>query len=275
MSGSCGARPGPGRRRIDLNADLGERPEPEDPSLDRDGLADRQLLGLVTTAHVACGFHAGGPTVMRRTVEAAVAAGVVVGAHPSYPDPEGFGRRPMDRPPEQVADDVVRQIDALDAVTRAAGTAVRSVKPHGALYHRVAVDEECAAAVAAAVRGHRDGLVLVLPAGAPTRAVAQGMGVPVVAEAFCDRGYLPDGRLVPRSDPGALVLDPDEAARRAVSLAVDGDLEAAGGARLTLACDTLCVHGDTPGSVAIATAVRRALVEAGVTVAAFAGPGPG
>jgi UPF0271 protein len=245
-------------RTIDLNADVGE------------GSDDRPLLDVVTTVHVACGFHAGDPAVMRRTVAAAAAAGVAVGAHPSYPDREGFGRRPMDRSPAEVADDVVYQLGALDGLARAAGATVRSVKPHGALYNRMAVDEPCARAVAAAVAGYRSELVLVVPAGSTALAVARDEGVPVVAEAFCDRGYRADGSLVPRAEPGSLIVDPDEAARRAVALAVDGRVIAVDGTEFRLDCDTLCVHGDTPGATAIAAAVRRALGEAGVTVAAFA-----
>jgi 5-oxoprolinase (ATP-hydrolysing) subunit A len=276
---------------MDVNADVGEWPEPdrvgvtahhtaplavgEDAMPDGVGQSgDQALLTLVTSAHVACGFHAGGPSVMRRTVEAAVAAGVVVGAHPSYPDLEGFGRRDMERPPEQVADDVLYQVGALDGIARACGTAVRSVKPHGALYHRMTVDRACARAVAGAVRQFGQELVLVVPAGSSTRQAAEEAGVPVVAEAFCDRAYAPDGSLVSRSLPGALILDPHEAARRAVSLATTGEVVAVDGTTLRLACDTLCVHGDTPGSVVIAAAVRRALEGAGVRVSPFVGPPP-
>ncbi|HVX23014.1 MAG TPA: 5-oxoprolinase subunit PxpA [Acidimicrobiales bacterium] len=244
---------------VDLNADVGE------------GEDDRQLLGLVTTVHVACGFHAGDPGVMHRTVSAAVAAGAVVGAHPSYPDSDGFGRRPMDRTPAQVAADLLYQVGALDGVARACGTRVRSVKPHGALYHRMAADEDCAWAVAEAVAAYGEGLALVAPAGSVAADVARRHGVPVVAEGFCDRGYLPDGTLAPRASAGALVTDPDEAGRRAVSLAVSGRLVAVDGTELALRCDTLCVHGDTPGAAALAAAVRRALEEAGVALAAFSG----
>jgi UPF0271 protein len=245
-------------RTIDLNADVGE------------GSDDRPLLDVVTTVHVACGFHAGDPAAMRRTVAAAAAAGVAVGAHPSYPDREGFGRRPMDRSPAEMADDVVYQLGALDGLARAAGATVRSVKPHGALYNRMAVDEPCARAIVAAIAGYGSELVLVVPAGSTAVAVARDEGVPVVAEAFCDRGYRADGSLAPRTEPGSLIVDPDEAARRAVALAVDGRVTAVDGTELRLDCDTLCVHGDTPGATAIAAAVRRALGEAGVTVAAFA-----
>jgi UPF0271 protein len=250
---------------VDVNADLGE------------GLGaaaeDSELVRLVTTTHIACGFHAGDPSTMRRTVAAAVAAGTVVGAHPSYPDRVGFGRRALDVAAEQVADDVAYQIGALDGIARTAGTRVRSVKAHGALYHRMAVDEECCAAVAGAVAGYGADLCLVVPAGSAAETVATAAGVPVVTEAFCDRAYRGDGTLVPRGLPGALLIDPQAAAHQAVSLATKGRVATVDGTTLTLAAATLCVHGDTPGAPAIVTAVRRALEQAGVRVEAVA-PGP-
>jgi len=244
---------------VDLNADVGE------------GWDDGPLIGLVTTVHVACGFHAGGPEVMRRTVQSAVAAGVAVGAHPSYPDRDGFGRRPMDRTAAQVVDDLLYQVGALDGIARVCGGRVTSVKPHGVLYNRMAVDEDCAAAVAAAVAAYGNDLVLVAPAGSTAVEAARREGVPVVAEGFCDRGYLADGTLAPRSSPGAVVTDPDEAGRRAVALAVAGRLAAVDGAQVALRCDTLCIHGDTPDAATMAAAVRRALLGAGVGLAAFTG----
>jgi UPF0271 protein len=264
---------------VDLNADLGEgreaspgHPSSASPPDVVEGDADEGLLSLVTTAHVACGFHAGGPSVMRRTVAAAGAAGVEVGAHPSYPDAEGFGRRAMDRPAERVVDDVLYQVGALIGVASASGVAVRSVKPHGALYHRLASDLECASAVASAVRRLGEDLCLVLPSGSPAIAVAEGAGLRVIREAFCDRGYRSDGTLATRGEPGALLTDPDEAAARALSLVTIGEVEAVDGAVIKLSCDTLCVHGDTAGAVGIAGAVRRALERAGIRVAPFAGP---
>jgi UPF0271 protein len=256
--------------RVDLNADLGETVEPAAGTDDSLGGTVEPLLALVTTTHIACGFHAGGPRVMRRTVAAAVAAGVVVGAHPSYPDPEGFGRRPMDRPARLVADDVIRQLEALGSAALAEGAQVRSVKPHGALYHRLATDEECAVAVAEALRDHDPDLVLVAPAGAPTRAAMVGCGVSVVAEGFCDRAYLADGSLAPRSQPGSVLVDPTSAGMRAVAMALGREVEAIDGSAVVLECDTLCVHGDTPGAVSVADAVRRALLGAGVSVAPYA-----
>ncbi len=264
---------------VDLNADLGEgrEPPPDRPSSAAppdgvEGGADEGLLSLVTTAHVACGFHAGGPSVMHRTVAAAAAAGVEVGAHPSYPDAEGFGRRAMDRPAERVVDDVLYQVGALMGVAIDAGVTVRSVKPHGALYHRLASDLECASAVASAVHRLGEDLCLVLPSGSPAIAAAEGAGLRVVREAFCDRGYRSDGTLANRGEPGALLTDPDEAAARALSLVTAGEVEAVDGSVIELSCDTLCVHGDTVGAVGIAGAVRRALERAGIRVAPFAGP---
>ena len=257
MTAPAGERNG----SVDLNADLGETDPGLGGEIDHRDLA---LLRVVTTAHVACGFHAGGPSLMARTTAAAVAAGVTVGAHPSYPDREGFGRRPMDVPAAEVADYVVYQLGALDAIARRQGACVRSVKPHGALYHRMGTDEECAAAVASAVRSFDPSLALVVPAGAAANGAAAATGVTLVSEAFCDRAYLPDGSLVPRSSPGALILDPDEAAARAVALVTTGEIVTVGGTPLRLACDTLCVHGDTPGATAIAESVRRSLGRAGV-----------
>lgn len=251
---------------VDLNADVGESFGPW-----RLG-DDEGVLGVVTSVHVACGFHAGDPGVMRQTVEAAVAAGVAVGAHVSYPDLRGFGRRSMDVPPEQVLDDVLYQIGALDGIARACGTAVASVKAHGALYNRMAVDAECARAVARAVKDYGGGLFLVVPAGST---VAEGLGeagVPTVAEGFCDRAYLPDGTLARRDDEGAVITDPEEAARRAAGLAVEGMVEAVDGSLVHLEVGTLCLHGDTPGAVILAATVRQRLEEAGVTLAPFARP---
>jgi UPF0271 protein len=246
---------------IDLNCDVGEVST---------GPGDAALLSLVTSAHVACGFHAGGPTMMRRTVEAAAAAGVVIGAHPSYADREGFGRRAIDVTPPQVADEVAYQVGALMGIAKTAGTSVRSVKAHGALYHRLSTDEACTEAVAVVVGELGDDLALVLAAGCRGLSVAASCGVRVVAEGFCDRGYSPDGSLAERSGPGGMVSDPAEAAARAVSLAVVGEVTAVDGSVLALDCDTVCIHGDAPGALAVAGAVREALDAAGVVLAPFA-----
>ena len=238
---------------IDLNADVGEGA----PG------ADDELLDLVTSASVACGFHAGSPEVMHRTVLAAAARGVVVGAHPGYPDREGFGRRDFDRSPERVAEDVLYQIGALDAVARRCGTRVRYVKPHGALYHRIDRDLRCAQAVAQAVKSLGD-LVLLVSAGSNAAAVAEELGVLVATEAFADRAYLGDGRLAPRDLEGAVITDPDAVAERVVALAVRGEVTAVDGTLLSLRASSICLHADTPGSVGLARHVRAVLGEAGV-----------
>jgi 5-oxoprolinase (ATP-hydrolysing) subunit A len=246
---------------VDLNADVGE-------GADADG-HDDALLDVVTSASVACGVHAGDPNTMRRTVEAAAQRGVVVGAHPSYPDREGFGRRPMDMAPAQVVEEVLAQVGALDAWARAFGTRVRYIKPHGALYHRMADDEACARALAEAC--HEAGeLFLMAPAGSRAVDVAESAGVRVAAEAFADRAYDPQGRLVPRANPGAVLTDPEEVASRAVGIAVDHRVGAIDGTMISVAASSICVHGDTPGADVLARRVRRALEGAGVALLPFA-----
>jgi UPF0271 protein len=255
-------------RTVDLNADVGERsPEADDP-----------LVSLVTTVHIACGFHAGDPATMRHVVERAVESGVAVGAHPSYPDREGLGRREMDRPAARVAEDVLAQVGALDAMARWCGTRVVSVKAHGALYHRMATDEECAGAVAEALSAVFAALSLVLPAevengggavpGAAVRDAVTACGLAIHAEGFCDRGYRRDGSLVGRAEPGALITEPERAARQACSLALEHTVETVEGEAIALRADTLCIHGDTPGAPAIAAAVRHALESADVRLTA-------
>jgi len=248
---------------VDLNADVGERFDSWRPG------DDEAILKVVTTAHVACGFHSGDPTVMFETVSTAVRFGVSVGAHPSYPDRQGFGRRPMDIDPRRIRADVLYQIAALDGIARAVGTSVRSVKAHGALYNRMAVDADCAEAVAKATRDFADDLWLVVPAGSLAVEVARSSGLRVAEEAFCDRRYSPDGTLASRSDEGAVITDADEAAERAVRLVRDHEVESTDGGTLRLSPSTLCVHGDTPGAASLAHTVRAALELAGLTLGSF------
>ncbi|HET6876252.1 MAG TPA: 5-oxoprolinase subunit PxpA [Jatrophihabitans sp.] len=253
---------------MDLNADLGEGFGAWSMG------ADEELLKIVTSANIACGFHAGDPSIMRRTVDIAAQNGVAVGAHVSYPDIRGFGRRDMDLPLEQVTDDVLYQIGALDSFARAAGTPVAYVKPHGALYNRIAVDEEVAGAVALALaRYDRPLPLLALPDSAAAKAAAQ-VGVRAVAEGFADRAYHPDGRLVSRHEGGAVITDPEAVAARAVAMARDGHVVTAGGERLMLEIDSLCVHGDSPGAVELARSVRNRLIAAGIALRAFAPDDP-
>jgi UPF0271 protein len=249
---------------LDLNSDLGE-------SFGQWVLGDDEaMLGLVTSANVACGFHAGDPTTLRRTCRTAVDAGVVVGAQVGYRDLAGFGRRFIDVAPDELADDVVYQIGALDGMCRVVGTAVRYVKPHGALYNAIVHHEAQAAAVVDAVRAYSAELpVLGLPGSAFLRA-ADRAGLRTVPEFFVDRGYTPDGTLVPRREPGALLHDPEEVTARVLRLVADGVVTAVDGSDVAVTAGSACVHGDSPGAVEMARAVRAGLAEAGVTVRAFA-----
>ncbi|MFJ7912578.1 LamB/YcsF family protein [Kitasatospora sp. NPDC096204] len=252
---------------IDLNADLGE-------GFGRWTLTDDEaLLSVVTSANVACGFHAGDPSTMRRVCALAAERGVRIGAQVSYRDLAGFGRRAMDVPPEELADEIAYQIGALQVFARAAGSKVSYVKPHGALYNRVVGDSEQAEAVVAGVLRAGavcDGPLPVL--GLPDSLlleVAEGVGLPVVAEAFADRAYTRTGALVPRREPDAVVHDPESVITRAVGIARDGMVEASGGERVPVEARSLCVHGDTPGAAQLAWRIRGALASAGLRVEAF------
>jgi UPF0271 protein len=242
---------------VDLNCDLGEGQGD-----------DAAILAHVTSASVACGLHAGGPAVMRRTVEAARSARVAVGAHPGFPDREGFGRRALDLPPEEIHDLVLYQIGALEAFVRLAGMRLQHVKAHGALYHLANQQPETAEAVAAATRRARADLILV---GAPASALAAAAarhGLRFAAEIFADRQYGEDGRLLPRSDPRALVEGDDAAvAARALAMALQQTIWTAAGRALSQPGHTLCLHGDDPRAAARAAAIRAAFARAGVTVA--------
>ena len=245
---------------IDLNADVGEEASGPD--------GDGALLDIVTSASVACGFHAGDPSIMRRTLGDAVVRGVVVGAHPSYPDRAGFGRREMEISPTRLTDDLLYQIGALDGLARSYEARVHYVKPHGALYHRMGEDEACAKAVCDALRAY-GGLSLLAPYGSVVIAVAEHFGVEVATEAFADRAYLPDGRLAPRGDAGAVVTDADAAAARAVTLAREHRVPALDGSWIPITAASICVHGDTAGAAELARQVRGALTAAGVTLQSF------
>ncbi|MEU6170140.1 LamB/YcsF family protein [Streptomyces tanashiensis] len=249
---------------IDLNADLGE-------GFGRWTLTDdEQLLSVVTSANVACGFHAGDAATMRRVCELAAARGVRIGAQVSYRDLAGFGRRAMDVPAAELAAEVAYQIGALEVFARAAGSRVSYVKPHGALYNRVVRDAEQAAAVVDGVLlADRTLPVLGLP-GSRLHEAAAAAGLPVVAEAFGDRAYRADGSLLPRGQEGAVVTDPDEVVERAVSMARFGVVTAHCGSSVTVRARSLCLHGDTPGAVGLARRVRAQLEASGVRVEAFA-----
>lgn len=241
---------------VDLNADLGEG-----------AATDDALLGVITSANIACGGHAGDDATMRRAVAAAIAHGVGIGAHPSYPDREGFGRRVVTMSPRKLVDSLTEQIRRLVAIAERGGAEVSHVKAHGALYN-VAVDgEDVAAAIGQAICLINPELIAVALSGSKMATIFRELGLRVAEEAFIDRGYTSAGTLVPRNDPRALITNPSEAASRAVKMMGRGMVESVDGAPVRLRADTLCVHADTPGSADIAAAARLALENAGFTLA--------
>jgi UPF0271 protein len=249
---------------MDLNSDLGE-------GYGHWTLGDDDaLLEVVTSANVACGFHAGDPATIDRTVRRAVERGVAIGAQVSYPDLVGFGRRDMDVPPDDLTADVLYQLGALEAFAKAAGSRVRYVKPHGALYNRIAGDPVQAAAVVEAIRRYDPALPLLTLPGSAAMQAAGAAGIAAVGEGFADRAYTAEGRLQSRREPGAVLRDPDQVAARALRMATEGRVETVGGGEVAVEIRSLCVHGDTPGAVAMAMAVRAALDRAGVRLEAFA-----
>lgn len=250
---------------IDLNSDLGES-----YGVWRLG-DDEAMLAVVTSANVACGFHAGDPSTLRATCVAAVSGGVRIGAQVAYPDLVGFGRRHLSMDAHELRDAVLYQLGALDAFAQVAGTGVAYVKPHGALYHVAARERAVADAVVAAAHEYDPSMaVLGLPGSELLRA-ADVAGMEPIEEAFADRAYLPDGHLVPRREPGSVLTDPDVVAERALRLAVDHEVIASDGSTVRVRARSICVHGDTPGAVDLARAVRAALDTAGVGVHPFTG----
>lgn len=252
------------RPAIDLNSDLGES-----FGAWRVG-DDAAMFGLVSSANVACGFHAGDPITMLASARRAAEHGVVLGAHPGYRDLAGFGRRALDATPAEVAAELVVQLGGLDGAARVAGTRVRYVKAHGALYHRLAADASAAHAFAEAVAAYDPSLVVLGPPASALEQAADASGLAYAREAFVDRGYAADGSLAPRGEPGSVIDDPAAAADRALELAETGGIAADDGSRVELAPDSLCLHGDTPGAVAIARAVRAVLESARCRIEAFA-----
>lgn len=247
---------------VDLNADLGE------------GFGvwrlgdDDALISIVSSANVACGFHAGDPRTMRRVCELAVAAGVAIGAQVGYRDLAGFGRRRIDVDPAELTAEVIYQVGALEALASASGGRVSYLKPHGALYNTAMTDGAQAGAIVDAVAAVGGLPVLGLPGSVLAR-VADERGVPFVAEAFADRAYSPDGRLVPRSEPGAVVDDPEDVVARSVRMVRDGEVTALDGSTIRLTVQSLCLHGDTRGAAELARRVRAALTSAGIAIRAF------
>ncbi len=249
---------------IDINSDLGE-------SFGAWKMGDdAAMLDIVSSANVACGFHAGDPAGILRTLEAARRRGVAVGAHVGYRDLAGFGRRNMDPSSEELVGDVIYQIGALKGLAAAAGTTVTYVKPHGALYNTIAHDERQANDVIAAIRSVDPGLVLMALAGSPLIAWARAAGLTVVAEAFADRAYAADGQLVSRREKGAVLHDPQAIAQRIMRMVRDGVIRSIDGGDVAIDAQSVCVHGDSPDAVAIARHLRAALEEAGLSVQPFA-----
>ncbi|MFJ3383472.1 MULTISPECIES: LamB/YcsF family protein [unclassified Curtobacterium] len=249
---------------IDLNSDLGE------------GYGvwttgdDTAMLDVVSSANIACGFHAGDPTIMLATCRAAADRGVAVGAHVAYRDLAGFGRRPVSVTPDELHADVVHQLGAMLATAHVAGTRVTYVKPHGALYNTACADPVQAEAVTRAIADVDPTLaVLALPDSELLRA-AERHGLRAVSEAFADRAYEPDGSLVARSRPGSVLHDPDQVASRVLRMVTDGVATAVDGSEVRVRADSVCVHGDSPSAVAMARAIRMLLTEAGITIAPFA-----
>lgn len=248
---------------MDINSDLGE-------SFGAWRMGDdATMLGIVTSANVACGFHAGDPAGILETLRAAAQRGVAVGAHVAYPDLVGFGRRNMDPASQELVADVIYQIGALQGLAAAAGTRVRYVKPHGALYNTIAQDERQANDVITALLAVDPSLTLMALAGSPLIGWARARGLRVVAEAFADRAYNDDGSLVSRRLPGAVLHDADAIAERMLRLVQTGEVESITGRSVPVQADSICVHGDSPGAVEMARRIRARLEQAGVALRPF------
>jgi len=251
--------------RIDLNCDMGE-------SFGAYTIgADEQVMSSITSANVACGFHAGDPAVMRRTVRMARDAGVSVGAHPGFQDLAGFGRRDLRVTPQEAEDMVLYQIGALAGIARSEGVTLRHVKPHGALYNMAVRDRSLADGIARAVRAFDPSLILFALPGSELLRAGQAAGLRVAAEGFADRAYEPDGSLTPRSRGGAVIHATDVVVDRAVRMATEGKIIASDGSEIAIRVQTLCTHGDTPGAHELTRAIREGLERAGVTIAPVSG----
>jgi len=250
---------------IDLNADLGEG-----FGVYRYG-ADEQLLPLVTSANIACGWHGGDPGVMRRAAALAAKSGVVIGAHPGYPDLMGFGRRTLAMNPQEVRDALLYQIGALDGVCRGEKTRVAYVKPHGSLYNMAAKDEALAEGVVQAIKDYGERLILLCPWNSALEQAAQAASVPIAREFFADRAYQCDGSLVHRADPGAVISDVETICCRVLRAIREGTVEAVTGETISVRLDSICLHGDNPAAVELAHAIRQELERAGIAVRSFVG----
>ena len=269
LAGGCGPsarRPGEDRfmpATIDLNADIGES-----FGVYKLGL-DEEVIEYITSANIACGAHAGDPMVMRHTVRLARDHGVAVGAHPGYPDLQGFGRRDLSMSPAEVKEYVIWQLGALWAFAKAEGVPVKHVKPHGALYNRAAADGSLADAIAQAAAEVDQNLVLVGLAGSELLEAGRRAGLRIASEVFADRGYNPDGSLVRRGTPGAIINNPQAVASRVLKMVREGRVTAGDGSEVPIQADTVCFHGDTPGAVDLVKTVRGLLEQSGLRPAAF------
>jgi UPF0271 protein len=248
-------------KRIDINCDMGESYGAWTMG------ADAEVMPYISSANIACGFHGGDPATIRKTVRLAVDHGVAVGAHPSLPDLQGFGRRPMKISPQDMYDLVVYQAGAVEAFARAAGARLHHVKCHGALYNMAATDEALSEAMARAVRDLGNGVMLYALSNSRMMEVAKRQSLKVAGEVFADRGYSDDGTLAPRDLPGGMVEDEREAVARALAMVEKGEVISLSGKRVAVLADTLCLHGDQPGAAAFAKAIRKAFAEHAITVA--------
>lgn len=248
---------------IDLNCDLGESFGAYTIGM------DAEILPYITSANIACGYHAGDPLVMQKSVMLCKKCGVQVGAHPGLPDLQGFGRRRMAVTPAEAEAFVMYQVGALKAFCDAAGVPLHHVKPHGALYNMAAKDPALAAAICRAVQAAAPGAVLLALSGSEMLKAAQTLGLPTASEVFADRGYQPDGTLVPRGTTGALITDEDAAVARVLQMAKQGTVQAVDGSTVALRADSVCVHGDGPKALAFVQTLAASLPAAGVKVKAF------
>ena len=245
---------------IDLNSDLGE-------SFGAYTLGkDEQLMDYITSANVACGWHAGDPVVIQKTIRAAAEKGVAVGAHPGYPDLLGFGRREMKITPEEAYAYTLYQLGALEAFARTYGVRIQHIKPHGALYNQACKDEKLAMSICRAAQTFDDELIVLAPYNSAFRTTAEVIGQPFAAEFFADRAYLSDGSLVPRTQPGAVIHDPDLACQRVLQMAREGTVTCIDGTVLTMHCASVCVHGDNEAALASVRRIREALEQEGVVL---------
>jgi len=249
-------------KKIDLNCDMGESYGAWKMG------ADAGVMPYISSANIACGFHAGDPATIRKTVRLAVDSGVAVGAHPSLPDLMGFGRRVMRISPQDMYDLVVYQAGAVEAFARAAGVKLHHVKCHGALYNMAATDEALSDAMVRAVRDLGSGVILYCLSRSRNFEIARKSGIPVAGEVFADRGYADDGTLAPRDKPGGMIEDPQASVKHVLGMIEEGHVTSLNGKRVPVAADTLCLHGDQPGAVVFAQTLRKVFTEKGISVAA-------